>query len=572
MAITKYKKGFYLIEAVFASMLVGSGLLVSRTLKDAEHKSDMEDMIAGSVLDVLYGADRRVLVDGHKREEGGWDMKLDGVRSVMQDFVLPELIATGNAECGKADGWTPRATANSGIALVPCDVLPVSGLPLGFSVSVESMGHELDQSHLDKVILSLYHNEVDDFYSNFNSYLSLVSKMERRKGYRVTGDYRFWLSNHANYEQISTDDCYAIGASCRINASFDTNPSTLDIDDFLRVDGSNFMSTGLKVRVDTDSPARCFHHDTLEPVHCGFEVTDDEVELAINQLNTGDVFAYREGVGVPVSCQKSDEASRCGFQVVMGEDSPISHLAANRLRLDNEYKGWTSNGTGGYTEVVHIADGHLNVASDLNVDSLFVEKNLVAKSGITGKGDDGESVLLEVRGDSNITDGVTVNENMLVNHQSMAVHGDLDLDSSCASGDLTTSSNGVLFRCSGGKWTEPDYPSGAVLPFTTISCPQGWTSYGVDAGHRLHQVREGGQTGNLSGRGDAFKGNLKLEHMPAHRHQAQIYDYTNALSGRRSRRRVRFNDSGGTATFTNNAHLGVMFRAQTYTVNYCRKH
>ncbi|CAH7412519.1 hypothetical protein VCHA53O466_50272 [Vibrio chagasii] len=524
MEITRCSKhGFMLIEALLASALIGAVVLGKVQLDAREDAKINKQNFGREISELLTAFDRRILLDGLLMEANGeWEAsESDTYNSV--GWLMEELIARENPDCGQSSGWSPSNSQNSEVALISCNHLNKNGLPFGLTMSTERFGLDNDPRLFKEWSVVLKPNDAASFEPNV--LFTILESAKRHSTTRVMGVHRYRLIDYRSGIELKPSDCIAVGENCAIKATFESNHAGLSEDPHLRVDGSNIMRNSINFSTSA-MPATCYRNSfeggevTRNDVACGINLDSDgasgeSLTVDANTLSAQSILlsdshgASRAGTAAVTCTDKEGGSTICGITSISEANSVAARAYINSIIVDDfirlsksgetqfevDVAGNISNrGTlstkghahlmGGLTVnggIATINDG-LKVTGGSDVEAITVREKGEFKKAVDvygifeAKGDffaRGKSTLantditgkLDAKGDASVSGLLTAKGNFRMDK---VVNTSSDGCSTAENGDFARDQTGGMAQCQANKWVTTASPTPVVRePKTT---------------------------------------------------------------------------------------------------------
>lgn len=350
---TEQRKGFTFVEAVLSISLVAAAQLYTTAFQAEMKQFDKAQLFASDLADVVHAIDKRVFLDGYLDQvidpttgavtKGDWSKSWIDAKEVFSDMLNQELIASGNSICGDTvNGWVPKNTDNSAIALVKCNKISSENVPFGFSASALRENNGIGYEHyLKSWSILLYHDTDEKFSENYKFYPTIKKNIEFYDNLRMTGLHKvsFVDRSDPSYPKLSdASKCSTIKSLCGILIEF--TPSVISEDSetpFLPIDGSGSMVGDITFKTTAGTAVECYDHDG-NTVSCGFDFDTASGNLA---LYSDDITAqdyrlmYNNGVTPIITyCDEgsiSPDSKPCGMSMVYESGSYLAEAHWDKL-------------------------------------------------------------------------------------------------------------------------------------------------------------------------------------------------------------------------------------------------
>ena len=362
MGIIRGKRGFFMIEAIFAILLfamvqVYQGLVS----QDAAMEANAEEL-GKDLAEILYAIDKRILLDGRVDQtidpntgvvtKGDWNGVWGTTQEFFENMLGEQLIATDHPICGKPMGWVPKAPQNNGLALVNCYLMNETFTPFGFEFeAARTSVNGVDTHVLGDWWFVAYQPTDADFEDNFKYFSTIRNKAELYDSLEMTGQHevKFVDRTLPNYpELVSVRDCLAVKSACAIQFKYRVSSIGENANDpYAKIDGSTPFVGDLNFRTTAANPEQCFDADG-QSVNCGFDfdLTNGNLDLYANSMTGNEFKLIYEHGGVPIKTVCPDMGNAqwdsgagkdiipdvtCGISVVNESGSAIAIAHLNKI-------------------------------------------------------------------------------------------------------------------------------------------------------------------------------------------------------------------------------------------------
>ncbi|CAH6998875.1 hypothetical protein VCHA53O466_140211 [Vibrio chagasii] len=565
-------KGFMLLEAILSVSLLTSGLVFSTHQDGKERQLLGAKTLGGDISTLMTAIDRRVFIDGYLSEGASWSQSWVDTSSAVVDGINSKFIGRGH-DCGDSNGWVPQ-NGESDLSLIPCGMWHHSALPMEFDLLAEITSSSINSKVLDKWSYTLYHEDREDFERYFWLYPEIIASATAKSFTRSTGSWSFGYVDILTNEPLTVSGCENPSLTCGIKATYTAQPPpSVTHEGYLRVDGSNYH-VGHFI-FDGGSTPTCYRGSsatsggvTTTAESCGFLIESDDsihhvtgtVDSTSYKLAASTLQSRVDGAVLPVLCGSDSEP--CGFSVMERDNSWVSELNVHTLMATHFLNLSDSTDTGYF---LNVDETGVKIAKNLEAESLVIEGGNLTVSGEVSI-DDIESTSATdfiLDGDVEVAYDIKVTELVIDN---------LPTCTASIQGAISRS-EGQLLVCHDAKWLEPLYPSGAVVPFNSATCPTGFVTLSSHlggtnvAGRTLISGTQGALYGTESGGTDSLQ--FTSAHLPSHTHSYQhMNTHTGLQSGSSGAKRSGLTSGQSEAVGGGGV---IRFNYQSRTTNYCVK-
>ena len=269
--LTVKKGGYLLLEAMLASVIISSAILLKTQIELKYKRIDEVRLFTSNVTQIPYGIDKRVMLDGHTLSLS--KTSFEGAADTIKNMLEESLIGSGSSACD--GGWVPVDLANDSLNLISCNLFNPNRLAFNFDMDGS---YELAPNGSVKTYsVVFFHKTSADFEKNFDIYPKLVNHARVMDSPQITGSHRYTLIDRRTDKELTPNECREATTDCGFKAEYTTNNIGMGEDVYLRVNGSNFMRGSIRFPESGSSPMLCRkvdsngNHTTTD---CGINFTD----------------------------------------------------------------------------------------------------------------------------------------------------------------------------------------------------------------------------------------------------------------------------------------------------------